>query len=56
MHLLRQLQKLLKDKSQTLLKEGNIKSSIGYQGFVHPLAVNKIFQENLIFLFIIFYV
>ena len=56
-HLLRQLQKTLKEKGQTLLKEGNTESSIGYQGFVYHLAINKNFQDNIILLFInIFYV
>ena len=50
-HLLRQLQKPLKEKAQTLLRGGTTESSIGYQGFVYPLAVNKFFQNNIIFIY-----
>ena len=42
-HLLRQLQKQLKEKAQTLLKGRDTESSIGYQGFVYLLVVSKVF-------------
>lgn len=55
-HLLRQIQKPLKEKAQTLLKGGCTESSLTYQGFVYPLAVSKIFQDNIMFIYNKFYV
>ena len=54
-HLISQLQKPLKEKAQTLLEQGKTESTISYQGFVFPLAINKIFKDNVSFYLLTFF-